>query len=59
MLHCLLAFLQQLQHIAGLVCLGKVDLRFNFLGGFVPGNRAGFRGEILPDLYRFIFFNGA
>jgi hypothetical protein len=60
MLHCLLAFFQQLQHVTRLVRLGKVDLRLGVRrGGSFPGGRTALGREILPDLYRFILFNGA
>jgi hypothetical protein len=60
MLHLLLPFFQQPQHVSRLLRLGEVDLRLDIRrSGLVPGSRAGFGREILPDLHRFIFFNGA
>jgi hypothetical protein len=60
MLHLLLPFFQQPQHVSRLLRFGEVDLRLGIRrSGFVPGSRAGFGREILPDLHRFIFFNGA
>jgi len=56
----LLAFLQQLQNIAGLGNLGEIDLGLGLgMARLLLGRRAGLGRKILSDLCRLIVLKGA
>jgi hypothetical protein len=56
----LFAFLQQLENVARLGNLGKIELRFD-LGGtcFFPHGRRGLRRKMPANLLGFVVLNGA
>jgi hypothetical protein len=51
--------LQQFQYVARFGNLGEIQLGLDFPGCRLFPGGAGFRGKILPDPIRFIFFYGA
>jgi hypothetical protein len=56
----LLPLLQQPCDIAGLGNFGEIDLRLDlWRRSSLPGGSPGLRGEVFPDLFRFIGLNGA